>query len=51
MVVVDDLVVALLVIESIVVLELSAALDLLSRWRPNEIDLWIVEDLFLFIVG
>lgn len=50
-VIVDHLVVTLVVIVAIIVLQLGAALDLLGCRRPNEVDLWVVEDLTLLVIG
>ena len=51
MVIVYDLIVSFIVIIPIVVLQLGASLNFLSSWRSYEIDLRVVKNLLLFIVG
>ena len=51
MIVCNYFIVALIIVVSVIVLELGAALNLLRRRGPNEIDLRVVENFLLLVVG
>ena len=51
MIVCNYFIVALVIVVSVIVLELGATLNLLRCRRPNEVDLGVVQNLFLLVVG